>query len=132
MLGFYQLSSRPDGLRKLECSQLANSEAAKAFLQDVMLGEYLISVVPDNSGSSEINRKPGAKWILIVPFFEECSQDVSHWALSRTRWTRRKLYVEVDGNRLILPWDTRSPGLKPWRQRGNIDGESYRVLWRVR
>lgn len=132
MLGFYQLSRRPDGLRDLTCSQLSSAAAAQEVLSDVLLGEVLISVVPDKEKSTEFTRKPGAKWVLIVPFFERCDRSVSSWALVRTRYLRRRIYVTLNSYRIRLPWEAPFRGKPSWRQRGNIDGESYRVLWRVR
>jgi predicted component of type VI protein secretion system len=132
MLGLYQLSARPGGLVDQSCETLSSNDATVEFLGDALLPrEDLVSLTPGAEDDVKLDRLDGAKWLLVVPYFEACDRSVTSWTLVRWRRGKRRFYLELNSYEISLPWERRLPEGRAWRQRGSVDGEGHHILWQV-
>lgn len=128
LLGLYTLSKPPKELIAASCAELPDPAAVVALLGDTLLEEEQpLSVVPGDRAVYRIPRRPGARWLLMVPFFEDpCADGADRWALVRLSRLTRARSVALEAYTVALPWERR-----PWRQRGCVTGHASHVLWRV-
>lgn len=128
LVGLYVLDDLPEGLETAACSSFISPEAALGFLDPALLkAEEPISLVPTERSEVNLPRRSGARWLMIVPFYEDkCREEADAWSLLRLTALTRHRSIELSASSVILPWERR-----PWRQRGCVSGESSHVYWRV-
>lgn len=119
MVGIYPLSRLPEDLGTLSCEALSTSTASAEALKEVIAREVSpVTFVPDERSVVKLPKVRGARWLLVVPFYEDkCGHPVDDWALMRTWPTTRSRSLTMSSFEIELPWEAR-----PWRQRGCVDG----------
>lgn len=128
LIGLYTLSKPPRELVAATCEQLPDPTAVTGLLGDALVEEEQpLSVVPGDRSVYRIPRRVGARWLLMVPFFEDpCGDGADRWALVRLSRFTRSRSIELSASTLELPWERR-----PWRQRGCVSGRASHVVWQI-
>lgn len=119
MVGIYPLNALPEELATLTCESLSNATASADALKEVIAREIApVTFVPDERSVVKVPKVRGARWLMVVPFYEDkCGHPVDDWALMRTWPTTRSRSLKMSAFEIELPWEAR-----PWRQRGCVDG----------
>lgn len=133
MVGLFPLSQPPDGLVGAPCDAFTTSASAADLVKDVSVGPQInVSLTPATSDVLKIQRTRGARWLLVVPFWErKCSAEETRWVLLRVSPVTTRRYLSVRASRLELPWAESGSADPRRRQRGCVDGNANHVQWRI-
>lgn len=128
LVGLYPLTGLPEGLTTAACSSFTSDEATRDLVKDVLAYDVPpVSFTPNERSVARLPRVKGARWLFVVPFFEDkCTRRGDQWALLRVWPTTRSRSVTMSSYQIALPWEKR-----PWRQRGCVDGRGHHVSWSV-
>lgn len=131
-LHVHQLRTIPEGLVSLGCAELRPSPEPPAWAADRLGQPSILSVMPDQRSTVQVSHLLAARWALVTPEWETCSNAVG-WALVPLRPGTKHLRFELAERELRLPWDRATPpdGGERWKQRGYVDGQPSHVSFRA-
>lgn len=135
LIGLYPLKYIPSDLADSSCASVERPERVSATWRDALAGDVPpISATPGTAhGRFSFDRSKDAKYLLIVPFFEgKCRRDldVDTWAVVRVSPVQRKVWIRLEGYKLILPTGRLAEDASGrWKERGCVEGVRAGAAW---
>jgi hypothetical protein len=131
-LEMWELSRPPETVTEMTCETFALGArqdgtylgVAYPKLEELVRGDkdgHEESVLASSSHFHDFKPRPGRKFLMVIPRWSSCDE-ATGWAIVRAGRFVREIDIELQGNRIVLPWE------KGRRQRGWVDGQPYHVL----